>query len=409
MFDTAELRKDCLKAASTEVGFASDDELLAGAVDVASARAALDAAECHLLGELEARKVCDRQFGSVTATWLAHVTRCDRRTVSARVKVGAKLRTTLGAVDDALSSGAISFDHARAMVADGNPRVSDQIADEQDDWVARAEDRPFKAWRGELRCRVELLDQDGPFDPNAALARNGMSFTPFGGDGLAFRGELTGPLAAAFKQMVEAKADELFRRFDRDHRDCPELEMPTRKTLLALALAELLQLGWACDRQKTPGPVVDLTLVWNAENPDVVEDLDGEFKLVFERYRELFCDPLITPLTMSVGGVPLDLGRGERLANRAQRRGLTHRDGGCVFPGCDAPASWCDVHHVHFWEHGGLTDLANMAMMCRHHHGVTHRRGWSMIATDDQRFVWTTPEGRTLHSQRHLGRPPPGP
>jgi hypothetical protein len=408
MFDAVGLREDCVKAAGAEVEFASDDELLSGAVDVATARAALDAAECHLLGELEARKVCDRQFGSVTATWLAHVTRGDRRSVSARVKVGAKLRSTLGAVDDALSCGSISFDHARTMVADGNPRVSDQIADEQDDWVARAQDRPFKVWRGELRCRVELLDQDGPFDPNAALARNAMTLTPLGGDGIAFRGELTGPLAAAFKQMVEAKADELFRRFDRDHQDCPELEMPTRKTLLALALAELLQLGWACDRATTPGPVVDLTLMWNAENPDVLEDLDGEFRLAFERYRELWCDPLVTPLTMSIKGVPLDLGRSERFADRAQRRALGHRDGGCVFPGCDAPPTWCDAHHIDSWEHGGPTDLANLALLCRHHHGVTHRHGWAMTATDDQQFFWSTPTGRTLHSQRHHGRPPPG-
>ena len=231
MFDTAELRRDCLKAAGTEVGFASDDELLAGAVDMATARAAFAAAECHLLGELEARQVCGRQFGSVTATWLAHETRCDWPTVSARVRVGSKLRSTLGAVDDALSSGAISFERARALVGDSNPRVSDEIADEQDVWVARATDRPFKVWWGELRCRVELLDQDGPFDPNAALARNGMSLTPIGGEGIAFRGELTGPLAVAFRQMVEAKADELFRRAVSDHAECPELPVPTRKTL----------------------------------------------------------------------------------------------------------------------------------------------------------------------------------
>jgi hypothetical protein len=286
--------------------------------------------------------------------------------------------------------------------------VNDEIADEQDDWVARATDRPFNAWRGELRCRVELLDQNGPFDPNAELARNGMSFTSSGTDGLAFRGELTGPLAVAFKQMVEARADELFRRAVHDHAECPELLVPTRKTLLALALVELLQLGITVDRKMSSGPVVDLTLMWTPDRPDILQDLSGQFKLVFDRYRELFCDPLITPLTLSINGVPLDLGRGERLANRAQRRALSHRDGGCVFPGCDAPPTWCDVHHVHFWQHGGLTDLANMAMVCRYHHGVTHRRGWAMIATDDQRFVWTTPEGRTLHSQRLFGRPPPG-
>ena len=114
-------------------------------------------------------------------------------------------------------------------------------------------------------------------------------------------------------------------------------------------------------------------------------------------------------MTVSADGIPLDLGRGERRATRAQRRALARRDGGCTFPGCDAPVAWCDAHHVVHWDDGGSTDLANLALLCRRHHGVTHRTGWTMVATDDHRFVWTTPEGRTLCSQRHLGRPPPGP
>ena len=77
------------------------------------------------------------------------------------------------------------------------------------------------------------------------------------------------------------------------------------------------------------------------------------------------------------------------------------RDGGCVFPGCDAPPSWVDLHHVIHWGDDGLTVLENLASLCRHHHGVTHRKGWSMTATADEWFIWTTPGGRTLHSQRH--------
>ncbi len=125
--------------------------------------------------------------------------------------------------------------------------------------------------------------------------------------------------------------------------------------------------------------------------------------------RHLLCDPRYVALIMNTLGVPLDMGRDRRWPTREQRRALTRRDGGCVFPGCDAPASWCDAHHVIAWEDHGPTDLWNLALLCRHHHGVTHRNGWTMTATSGQRFVWTTPTGQTLHSQRHRGRSrPPG-
>ena len=56
-------------AAGADVSFVSDDELLDAARYLAAARAAFDAAELHVLGELDARGVCDREFGSGTATW----------------------------------------------------------------------------------------------------------------------------------------------------------------------------------------------------------------------------------------------------------------------------------------------------------------------------------------------------
>jgi hypothetical protein len=82
--------------------------------------------------------------------------------------------------------------------------------------------------------------------------------------------------------------------------------------------------------------------------------------------------------------------------------------GTCTFPGCTAPPSWCDSHHLDPYHAGGRTDLARMASLCRHHHGVTHRRGWQMHATPDAWFWWVTPSGRTFWSQRH-GRRRTGP
>jgi hypothetical protein len=73
-----------------------------------------------------------------------------------------------------------------------------------------------------------------------------------------------------------------------------------------------------------------------------------------------------------------------------------------VFPGCDAPSAWCDSHHVVHWADGGPTSADNLASLCRHHHGVTHRKGWTMTVDPhhEQRFCWTRPDGTVLRSQR---------
>ena len=77
-----------------------------------------------------------------------------------------------------------------------------------------------------------------------------------------------------------------------------------------------------------------------------------------------------------------------RDATRAQRRALKNRDGRCIFPGCDAAAEWCDVHHVIPAEDLGPTLLENMVLVCRTHHHMVHEGGWRL---------WKAPETGRLH------------
>ena len=59
-------------------------------------------------------------------------------------------------------------------------------------------------------------------------------------------------------------------------------------------------------------------------------------------------------------GQPLNLGRERRLFSRAQRVALAARDGGCRWPGCERPPSWCEAHHIEHWQRdGGRTDVAD--------------------------------------------------
>ena len=84
-------------------------------------------------------------------------------------------------------------------------------------------------------------------------------------------------------------------------------------------------------------------------------------------------------LPAALGGAPtqpLEVGRTTRVVTAAQRAALAVRDGGCAFPGCDRPPPWCDAHHLQHWLHGGPTNLANLALLCRSHHRAVHEGGW---------------------------------
>jgi hypothetical protein len=102
-------------------------------------------------------------------------------------------------------------------------------------------------------------------------------------------------------------------------------------------------------------------------------------------------------LPPTLGGAPtqpLEVGRASRVVSPAQRTALAVRDGGCVFPGCERPLAWCEAHHLRHWLHGGPTDLANLALLCRAHHRAVHEGGWRLQRLPDGRLTATPPHRR---------------
>lgn len=122
--------------------------------------------------------------------------------------------------------------------------------------------------------------------------------------------------------------------------------------------------------------------------------------------RMLACDAGIVPIVLGGRSEVLDVGREERFVTPAQRAALVVRDGGCSYPGCDAPPTWCDGHHLVEWNKRGPTDLLNLAMLCRHHHRETHMKGHVGTATRHG-VTWTradgTPLGNTPRPERLRG------
>jgi hypothetical protein len=122
----------------------------------------------------------------------------------------------------------------------------------------------------------------------------------------------------------------------------------------------------------------------------LAETSDGSM-LTSDQLLRIADEAEIWPTIINRDGAPLALGRTQRLASRGQTMALIARDGGCSFPGCTHPASWCDRHHILDWILGGLTDLNNLTLLCRYHHTHFLQKGWSCRINADGLPEWIPP------------------
>jgi hypothetical protein len=71
------------------------------------------------------------------------------------------------------------------------------------------------------------------------------------------------------------------------------------------------------------------------------------------------------------------------------------RDLTCRFPGCDHPATRCDLDHTIAYADGGPTHASNLKALCRRHHLLKTFWGWRDRQLPDGTVIWTSPAGQT--------------
>ncbi|AKK27618.1 HNH endonuclease signature motif containing protein [Mycobacterium sp. EPa45] len=70
------------------------------------------------------------------------------------------------------------------------------------------------------------------------------------------------------------------------------------------------------------------------------------------------------------------------------------RDLTCRAPGCDRPATRCDIDHTVPWPYGA-TEASNLKSLCREHHILKTFWGWRDQQLPDGTLIWTLPDGET--------------
>jgi len=199
----------------------------------------------------------------------------------------------------------------------------------------------------------------------------------------------------AFEQRLDALAATVC---DAD----PRTKQQRRADAMGAMAARADRLGCQCGKPDCPAggkaaaAQVVLHLVADQATVDGTSDKPGYLagcddlipaELVAELAESAKVRPLFNPMDTppEPGYVP-----SAKLAEFIRWRDMT-----CRAPGCDVPASQCDIDHVIPYGDGGLTHASNLNCKCRRHHLMKTFCGWNEKQLSDGTVIFTLPDGQT--------------
>jgi len=306
----------------------------------------------------------------------------------------ARALESLPAVAAVAYAGELSGEQLHAVV-----QLADETSDEE--WARRAPDVSPVELARLVRQESKPTAEDGRARREARELRmwwrqdTGM---------LAVRGELPDFDGA----LVEAVFD---RRTDR-MRPAKGRPWDSRAHRMADALVELCRREH--DRRQdggvaSPDPVaVRMVVHVPLHGPAEVAGIPLPDAMV----EALRAQATIEPVLVDDDGAVLEVGRAQSAISTKIQRAVLLRDGHCRWPGCDR-ARHLHVHHLIPRTWGGSDEIANLAVVCSHHHPQLVPQGdWILIGNpnrpDGLRLVCVD-EWRAEQRQAGSGPPRAGP
>jgi Domain of unknown function (DUF222)/HNH endonuclease len=134
------------------------------------------------------------------------------------------------------------------------------------------------------------------------------------------------------------------------------------------------------------------------DKSELAAELEHHGLIDVETVQRIACDATVVVAVDDSLGHTMYEGRARRFPTSAQRREVIRRDRHCRFSGC-SNATFAAVHHIKPWGSGGRTDLENLVLVCKMHHGVVHRNGWSMTGNANEELRIENPSGRVMVSR----------
>jgi hypothetical protein len=156
--------------------------------------------------------------------------------------------------------------------------------------------------------------------------------------------------------------------------------------------------------------LIDVTSLTNGLHPNSVCELSDGTPLPISLLRQMAAEAEIIPIVLNGKGQALDVGMASRLATSAQRDALRAMHSTCIDPDCDTAFDDCEIHHIQPVKHGGPTDLALLAPLCKPNrcHTKYHEGGWTLEIDTERNITITRPDGTTHYHGPSITRAPNG-
>jgi len=344
-----------------------DDTLEASIVELVRHIAAAQAELAVRIGEFDRRQIPQIQHHLSTTGWLKHNTPMSATDASGTVKT-ARALTHMPTVTNRALAGDVPWQSVRllARARDRHPEafpLHEEVFAESATYLCVKDlRRAIGHWEQQVNYDQALTDtikrdRVRGFYHNQTyegLWATQATFTPEGGH--------------IIKQAVDAITNP-------QSLDAGELRSPAQRRADAVVDICSFYLGHNTDAVTSAGekPHVTITIDYDVLTGRVerMPEIDGA-PVTPATVRRITCDAGIVPMVLGGDSEPLDVGRRTRTIPAAIRRAIEQIHDGCAWPGCDAPLSWCDIHHRIHWADGGETCVDNLCPYCRKHHTAVH-------------------------------------
>jgi hypothetical protein len=404
---------------SADPSVLDDAALLTGARELGELRRLVEASLGSFAAEMKHRSrredglagLASRLGAATPEKLVEQVSGVSKRESQKLVRVGELLTVDadpwLSAVGTGVKAGQVSIEKADVIRNGlGVPTAdvaADDLADAAQQLAALAPTVSVENLAARARQLRDDLDADGVRDRERMLRdKRYLTLTPLS-NGMTQLSGLLDPASAAIVGAAYDAATSPRRggpRFvDSELRERAERLVADERTLGQIALdtfVDLLRIGTEVDPSKLLGArrhavrvlVTDRDLR-ERRGPAFIQDQTEAISI--ETAEQHICDTGIVPIHFTDDGEPLRLGTTRRLFTSKQRDALAARDGGCRYPRCERPASWCEAHHRIPWKEGGPTDTRDGVLLCRHHHMLVHDNHWRIDRDPVHGFVAIPP------------------
>ena len=424
-------------ASALEHAEAALDELFAAGVRPDDARDAvvwidrlehlgrrIDAAKSALVGEITRSRFHLTDGHGSPRIMVRHVAKLSEAESLNRTRA-AEACADLPKVEAAWQAGTLPTSAANTLGrVHANQRVAPALEARQDEFIADATTMSSKSFASKAHRWERLIDEDGPEPANERNHNNrDTSLRPNPND-------LSWELKGFFGSVQGAQMREIFDRYiDAEFSaDCaaakaadiaaggtgditkPDLDRTDAQRRADAFFRIFLDAAAAPDGAIPPGFVHNIH--WSASAyEEMLHAIDDNRPPAFDP-DTFMCrtddghdlDPTETAVTslfsqfrrivIDAKSVVIDLGRARRFTGSA-RTAATATHTHCIWPGCHAPASRCDIDHLTEHSRNGPTNPANAAPLCGRHNRWK-QKGFSIRRNPDGTWQTTRPDGSQL-------------